>query len=80
MRKLNFSKSWGEFYYYHRQHKTLVVVGVLADEIHASRRVHADDGLLAEFLGVSAQRLRLDAINVRHRRGHADGFFFTPLE
>lgn len=63
---------------YHRQYEALVVVGVLADEINASRRVNANGGLLVEFLGEGLQRLRLDAIDVGERFRHAEipsGFF-----
>lgn len=57
---------------YHRQYEALVVVGVLADEINASRRVHANDGRLAEFLGEDRQRPRFNAINVGQLCRHAE--------
>lgn len=57
---------------YHRQYEALVVVGVLADEINASRRVYANGGPLVEFLGEGLQRLRLDAIDVGERCRHGE--------
>lgn len=57
---------------YHRQYEALVVVGVLADEINASRRVHANGGLLAEFLGEGRQRPRFNAINVGELCRHVE--------
>lgn len=57
---------------YHRQYKAFVVIGMLANEINASRRVHADGGLLAEFLGEGLQRLRLNAIDVGERCRHVE--------
>lgn len=56
---------------YHRQHKALVVIGVLADEINPTRRVRADGGLLVKFLGENLQRPRSDTVNVRDRCCHA---------
>lgn len=60
---------------YHRQYKALVVIGMLANEINASRRVYADGGLLAKFLSEGLQRLRLNAIDVGEWCRHVEESF-----
>lgn len=60
---------------YHRQDKSLVVVGVLPDQVDSSRSAHSQSRrvLLAEHLAVQAPSLRHQVGGSREWTGHGGG-------
>lgn len=57
-------------FFYHRQYKTLIIVGVFTDEIHTTWRTNTQRCILAEFSGERLQSFGSNVINLHGFFGH----------